>query len=186
MENREWKTRFRWIKAHAGVSGNELDDKLAKEASGKTDIPISYKRIPKSVIKRDLEDTSVEIWQREWETTNKGRITKDYFPKVAERLHAKIHLTQNFATIVTGHGNIKAYLYRFKIIEAPNCPCGNDNQTAEHILLECEILKEDRERLIAAVAKADNWPINKEMLTKKHYKSFAKFTKQIDKIKEMS
>jgi len=31
---------------------------------------------------------------------------------------------------------IKAYLYRFKIIEAPNCPRGNDNQTAEHILLE--------------------------------------------------
>jgi len=25
--------------------------------------------------------------------------------------------------------------YRFKIIEAPNCPRGNDNQTAEHILL---------------------------------------------------
>ena len=81
---------------------------------------------------------------------------------VSERLHAKIHLTQNFTTIVTGHGNIKAYLYRFKIIEAPNCPCGNDNQTAEHILLERAILKEDRERLIAAVAKADNWPIKKK------------------------
>jgi len=32
MENREWKIRFSWIKAHAGVSGNELADKLAKEA----------------------------------------------------------------------------------------------------------------------------------------------------------
>jgi ribonuclease HI len=41
MENREWKIRFRWIKAHAGNSGNELADRLAKEASGKTDIPIS-------------------------------------------------------------------------------------------------------------------------------------------------
>jgi len=89
MENKDWKIRFRWINVHAGVSGNELAYKLAKEASGKTDIPISYNRIPKSVIKRDLEDTSVEIWQREWDTTNKGRITKDYFPKVAERLHAK-------------------------------------------------------------------------------------------------
>ena len=86
--------------------------------------------------------------------------------------------------MVTGHGDIKTYLYRFKIIEAPNCPCGNDNQTAEHI--ECAILKEDRERLIAAVAKEDNWPINKETLIKKHYKAFAKFTKQIDKIKEMN
>ena len=100
----------------------------------------------------------MEIWQREWETTNKGRITKDYFPKVAERLHAKIYPTQNFTTMVTGHGNIKTYLYRFKIIEAPNCSCGKDNQTAEHILLECTILKVDRERLIAALAKADNWP----------------------------
>ena len=128
MENREWKIRFRWIKARAGVSGNELADKLAKEASGKREIHISYNRISKSIIKRDLEDTSMEIWQREWDITNKGRITKDYFPKVAERLHAKIHLTQNFTTMITGHGNIKAYLYGFKIIEAPNCPCGNDNQ----------------------------------------------------------
>ena len=134
--------------------------------TGKREIPISYNRIPKSVIKKDLEDTSVEIWQREWDTTNKGRITRDYFPKVAERLHAKIHPTQNFTTMITGHGNIKAYLYRFKIIETPNCHCGNHNQTAEHIILECEILTEERERLTAAVAKTDNWPVNKEMLIK--------------------
>jgi hypothetical protein len=186
MENREWKIWFRWIKAHAGVSVNELADKFVKEASGKTDIPISYNRIPKSIIKRDLEDTSVEIWQREWDTTNKGRITKYYFPKVAERLHTKIHLTQNFTTMVTGHGNIKSYLYRFKIIETLNCPCGNNNQTAEHVLLEYAIINEDRERLIATVAKADNWPINKNTLIKKHYKAFAKITQQIDKIKEMN
>jgi hypothetical protein len=69
--------------------------------------------------------------------------------------------------MVTGHGNIKSYLYRFKIIEAPNCPYGNDNQTTEHLLLECALLQQDRERLIAAVAKTDNWPINKDTLIKK-------------------
>ena len=51
MEIREWKIWFRWIKAHAGTSGKELADKLAKEASGKTEIPISYNRVPKSAIK---------------------------------------------------------------------------------------------------------------------------------------
>jgi ribonuclease HI len=51
---------FRWIKAHAGNWGNELADRLAKEASNKTEIPISFNRIPKSVIKKILEDNSVE------------------------------------------------------------------------------------------------------------------------------
>jgi len=69
--------------------------------------------------------------------------------------------------------NIKSYLHRFRIIEAPDCPCGNVNQTAEHILLECGILREERERLMAAVAKTDNWPIKKDMLIKKHHKAFA-------------
>jgi ribonuclease HI len=41
LETREWKIRFSWVKAHAGTSGNELADKLAKEASGKTELPIS-------------------------------------------------------------------------------------------------------------------------------------------------
>jgi len=39
-------------------------------------------------------------------------------------------------------------------------------QTAEHTLLECAILREERERLIAAVAKTDNWPIKKICLSK--------------------
>ena len=47
MENMEWEIRFRWVKAHAGTSGNELADKLAKEASRKTDLPISYNNTKK-------------------------------------------------------------------------------------------------------------------------------------------
>jgi len=39
LETREWKIRLRWLKAHAGRSGNELADKLAKEASEKQIYP---------------------------------------------------------------------------------------------------------------------------------------------------
>jgi hypothetical protein len=87
--------------------------------------------------------------------------------------------------MVTGHGNIKSYLYRFKIIQTPNCPCGNDNQTTDQLLLECALLQEDRERLIAAVAKTDNWPINKDKLIQKHFKAFAIFTERTTQIAGM-
>jgi len=153
MGSRGRTTRFRWTKAHAGTTGNELADKLAKEASSKTEIPISYNR---SAIKRELKENSNVTWQKEWETTKKGSTTKEYFPTVAERLQTKINFTQNLTTIVTGHGNIKSYPHRFRIIEAPDCPCGNGNQTVKHILFECGILQEERESLIAVVAKTDN------------------------------
>jgi len=73
-EIREWTIRFRRVKAHAGTSGNELAAKLAKKASGKTEIPISHNRVPKRAIKKELEGISLETG-RDWET-NKGRITR--------------------------------------------------------------------------------------------------------------
>jgi ribonuclease HI len=48
LETREWIIWFRWVKAHAKTSGNELADKLAKETTGKKDVPISYNREPKA------------------------------------------------------------------------------------------------------------------------------------------
>jgi predicted phage tail protein len=53
------------------------------------DIPECYNRIPKSVVKIDLEVRSINKWQREWDQTIKGKITKDYFLSVAERLKMK-------------------------------------------------------------------------------------------------
>jgi len=69
----------------------------------------------------ELGEISVEKWQREWDQTAKGEITKDYFPVVADRLNMKINVTHNFTTIVTGHDNIRSYsyLHLFKIIETP-------------------------------------------------------------------
>jgi hypothetical protein len=60
----------------------------------------------------ELGGISVEKWQKEWDQTTKGAITKEYFPVVAERLKMKINITQNFTNMVTGHGNMTSYLHR--------------------------------------------------------------------------
>jgi len=68
IESRGWTIRFRWTKSHVGTTGNELAVKLAKEASNKREINISYNRIPKRAFKREREENSNVTWQKEWET----------------------------------------------------------------------------------------------------------------------
>jgi hypothetical protein len=143
-----------------------------------------YKKVPKSVVISELGEISVEKWQREWDKTTKGKITKQYFPIVADRLNIKINITHNFTFIVTGHGNIISYLHRFKILETPTSPCGTEKQTIDHLLYECKLLNKERDSLISAVLKTDVWPIGKKTLIRKHFKIFFKFTNEIsfDKI----
>jgi len=50
LEQAEWNIRFCWVKAHVGTQGNELADRLAKEAATNADIAICYNKIPKSVV----------------------------------------------------------------------------------------------------------------------------------------
>jgi hypothetical protein len=114
---------FSWIKAHAGHQGNELADQPAKEAASSRTIDKCYTRIPKSTVLCDLNEQSVNQWQNEWDRSSKGAITKSFFPNIADRLKVRINITPTFTTIVTGHGNIKTYLYKYKIIENPKCSC---------------------------------------------------------------
>jgi len=86
-----WKIQLCWVKAHVGIQGNELADTLAKEAATNTDIMECYKKVPKCVVRSELGEKSVEKWQRDWDQTTKGQITKEYFPIEADRLNMKIN-----------------------------------------------------------------------------------------------
>ena len=128
---------------------------------------------------RELNDGSLIKWQSEWDKTTKGRITKDFFPVIQDRLKMKIKVTPIFTTMTTGHGNIKSYLHRFKIIESSTCPCGTSEQTIDHLIFQCELLAKERDKLISGVSKTGNWPLSKNRLTSEHYKSFSKFIHEI-------
>jgi hypothetical protein len=71
--------------------------------------------------------------------------SKLFSPKIADRLKSKINVTPNFTTMVTGHGNIKSYLYKYKILQSPMCSCKSGEQTADHILFGCKPLKQERD-----------------------------------------
>jgi len=179
MKRTNWEVTLCWVKAHAGILGNELADTLAKKAATNESLTEDYKRIPKSVMKRELEEESVRKWQRNWAQTTKGSITKEYFPNVEERLKMRINLTQNHTAIVTGHGKTRSYLHRFKIIEEPTCPCGTAEQTTDHLIFECETITKERERLKTTALQNGSWPTNKKDLIRRHYTDSAKFINDI-------
>jgi hypothetical protein len=115
----------------------------------------------------DLNEQSVNQWQKEWERTSKGATTKSFFPKIIDRLKLRINATPNFTAIVTGHGNIKTYLFKYRIIESPVCSCEEGEQSVDHIIFECKLLEQERTRLKAMVKK---WPVSKDKLSIKFYR----------------
>ena len=123
---------------------------------------------------------SVEKWQKQWDNSTKGSVTKEFFPNLKDRLKMKVNLTFNFTAMVTAHGKTRSYLHRFKIIESQECPCANGNQTVDHLIYDCIKLNNEREKLIAHISKEDNWPIRKSELVKKYLKQLIYFTNSID------
>jgi len=114
-------------------------------------------------------------WQIEWDRTTKGVTTKPYFPKVADRLKLKSNVTPNLTLMVIGHGNIKSYLYKYKIIDSPMCPCKIGEQTTDHTLYDCELVKQERDKPKAEILWSENWPVSKDTLINKYTKILDKF-----------
>jgi hypothetical protein len=105
---------------------------------------ISYVLVPLVFL---LNINNAQKWQKGWENCTKAAITKQFFPNLRDRVKLNINVNPNFTAIVTGHGKTRAYLHQFKIIETAACPCNKGDQTVDHLLNQCTLLKTQRELL---------------------------------------
>jgi hypothetical protein len=120
-----------------------------------------------------LKEKGVKVWQSEWDTSNKGELTKTFFPIVIDRISKRLQMCINLSTIVTGHGKLRSYFHRFKITEDPTCLCKMSPQTTDHLLWECELLRKQSQILRNSIMKAGgNWPITNSDLANKYTKFF--------------
>jgi hypothetical protein len=72
--------------------------------------------------------------------------------------------------MVTGHGNIKSYLYKYKIIDSSMCPCKTGEQTTDRILYGCELVQQESDKLKTEILRSENWPVSKHTLINKYTK----------------
>jgi len=180
LERTNWTIDFSWVKAHVGIYGNELADRLAKDAACSTGIAVTFDRIPKITLYTELEEEATQKWQKEWEKCTNAPVTKQIFPNVRERINLSINVNPNFTAMVTGHGKTRAYLHRFKMVESATYPCNKEDQTLDHILNKCILHQTQRDLFKGTVLKSGSWPVSKEELITKHLKSFLTFTKSIN------
>jgi ribonuclease HI len=63
MNKLDWEVKLCWVKAHAGILGNDLAVTLAKKAATNESVTEEYNRILKSLVTRELEEENLRKWQ---------------------------------------------------------------------------------------------------------------------------
>ena len=47
-------------------------------------------------------------------------------------------------------------------------PCKIGEQTTDHILYDCELVKQERDKVKAEILRSENWPVSKDTLINKY------------------
>ena len=63
LESYEWNITFSWVKDHVGIYGNELVDRVAKEAARSNGTSIAFNRIPRITLYYEAEEEAKQQWQ---------------------------------------------------------------------------------------------------------------------------
>ncbi|XP_075979228.1 uncharacterized protein LOC142978606 [Anticarsia gemmatalis] len=175
-----------WVKAHAGLEGNERADILAKEAALGSKCRPKYDRCPVSYVKRIIRSESLDEWGRRYSLGTTAKITKMYFPSAidAYRIVRKINLDHEVTQALTGHGGFSEYLTRFKCKEDPTCICEPGQlETLPHLVSECPQFEKERyevEQKLEIELKPKNWP--KLVMNKSKRELFIIYLRKIVKV----
>jgi len=117
-------------------------------------------------------------WQERYDSTDKGEWTKNMIPNLRYRYDIPMELDHYTTQFLTGHGDFNGQLHRFKLVQSPNCSCGNGSETVRHVLLACRRNEIQRELLRKLVMEeGGTWPPSDFLKTKRFYSALRLFSK---------
>jgi ribonuclease HI len=189
------KIKLKWISGHSEVRGNEMADRLAKEAaSGRASRheelpPIFQRTLPTSVSSKNREhmDYLKEEWAEMWqESPRRHRFKRvdDTFPfngyRKRQNKLSRAH-TSLLMQVRSRHLPLNSYLHRINKAESDRClSCRarpddeTPPETIEHFIYNCDAYTMQRRSLIRAVGVA-NLPLKDIMMETKRMKELARY-----------
>lgn len=185
--NKNNTIKFFWSPGHRRVIGNEIADFLAKKATIH-DLNIVYNNIPYSYLKKETSEIAKKQWQKEWNEANTGRQTFQFVPSIEDFLQNRhFIIDSNLTQIMTGHGNLNAYLKRFGLKNDNKCNCqAGEIQDSQHLIFRCGKYDNQRSKLErTALTYGHNWPCRLQKLIedKNLFKEFKNFLKNTEALK---
>jgi hypothetical protein len=83
----------------------------------------------------------------------KGHWADQYVPTISSRVALKLFTTTHTLThFLTGHGNFRQYLHRFKKARNPHCDCDLDAvYTPYHRIFNCPLFEAQRYNLLREI-----------------------------------
>ena len=144
-----------WVKSHADCAGNNMADKLAKEAaatyiSSNSAWSFQFQKIPPSFRFNESSHQAREKFITEYLASPHSKRLLMFMPNLMDIFSNK-SLTFNSKTtslILTGHGKLNAHLFRLNLDSGFTCRfCFEYPETIDHLVFECPALTVNRYHL---------------------------------------
>lgn len=148
IKHRGIEVVFLWVPAHVGVDGNEQADKFAKSAARRSYVGLTIK-YSKSEVKSLIKVKLKEKWQAQWDGDGKGRYYYSMQKTVGQcRRSFRSRRDEDIISRVRfGHTGLNSTLKKMGKHDTGTCDFCGQEESFEHVVLECNKYKRERERL---------------------------------------
>ena len=151
LKSQNVKIELNWTPGHADIAGNEIADKLAKEAAEEAEnMPEMVTPLTSIDIKKAVKDSCKIKWQKRLDVSQTGRHMFDFQPSVTAKKKTRGSITTQRikSQLRTGYCYLNGYLHSIGMKDSPLCTCG-EPESVKHYIEDCEQYVETRETLRA-------------------------------------